>query len=364
MQHSSLTPSERMAKLVSRLTDFDVDVLLLLDMKNIRYLTGFTGSDGGLVVGKGRKVLMVDGRYINQAKREAGDVEIFEYRDKMDAIEEVLSYGGSVTVGFESAAMSVDTFCKLKEKLKGVELRGLSDGISTIRAIKDEGEIECIKKAAYISFQALAAVKDLIKPGVREKDIALELEFQMGKHGAEGASFPTIVASGVNSALPHAAPGARRLEEGDIVLMDFGAVYSGYRSDETWTFAVGRADEDQRRAYALVKDAHDRALEAVGAGVACKEIDRVARSCIENGNMGTYFTHGTGHGVGLDVHETPRIGIKSESILEAGMVVTIEPGVYIPDLWGIRVEDTVLVKESGYEILTNVSKEFMILNQS
>ena len=194
-----------------------------------------------------------------------------------------------------------------------------------------------------------------------EKDIALELDYRMARNEAEQVSFSTIVASGVNSSQPHAAPGSRKIRNGDIVMIDYGAVYHGYHSDETCTFIVGRADKKQKEVYSLVKEAHDRALAAVKAGASCKEIDRIARTCLESKDMGKYFTHGTGHGVGLDVHEAPRIADKSEHILEAGMVVTIEPGVYIPDLWGIRIEDMVLVKKNGFEVLTKVPKDLTIL---
>lgn len=362
MHRDSPIPPERISKIQLKLHDLDIDALFFLDIKNIRYLTGFTGSDGALMIGEKQKLLLVDGRYINQAKKEVGCVEVVEYQEKIDGIEAVLSDGRIKSVGFESTAMNVNTYLKLKEKLRAVALNPMSDEINAIRAIKDEEEIACIRKAADISFQALTAVCNLIKPGVKEKDIAIELEFRIRKCGAEIASFPTIVATGVNSAQPHAAPGSREIENGDIVVVDYGAVYNGYHSDETCTFVFGRVDKKQKEVYSLVKKAHDRALEAIKTGIQCREIDRIARSCIEGGNLGKFFTHGTGHGIGLDVHEAPRIADKSVNILETGMVITIEPGVYIPDLWGIRIEDMVLVKEEGSEVLTKVPKNLTILH--
>lgn len=355
-----MRPQERISRLVSKLGEFEVDGVLLFDMKNIRYFTGFTGSDGCLIIAQDRNILMVDGRYITQARREVGSLELFEYRDKLGALEEILSQWNHTVLGFESAVMTVDVFQRLKEKLKGIELKALSDRISMMRAVKDEEEIECMRMAASIAHRALTAVKDVIKPGIREKDIALELEFRIGKEGGESVSFPTIVASGANSALPHCAPGDRKLEYGDVVMIDFGAVYCGYHSDETWTFVVGECDDTMRKVYGLLKEAYERALSAVRSGISCREIDRIARKCIEDGGMGEYFTHGTGHGVGLDVHEAPRLNTQSESVLETGMVVTIEPGVYIPNLWGMRVEDMVLVKNEGCEVLTKVLKEFEV----
>lgn len=362
MHHNSPVHPERISKVLSRLDDFGIEALLFLDIKNIRYLTGFTGSDGALIIGERQKLLLVDGRYTNQAIKEVEGVEVFEYRDKIEGIETILAEDGLTSIGFESTAMNVSTYLKLKEKLQRATLKPISNEIDALRAIKNETEIACIKKAAEISFQALTAVCDLIKPGFREKDIAIELEYRIGSYGAGQLSFPTIVASGANSAHPHAAPGSRIIENGDIVMIDYGAVFCGYHSDETCTFVVGRADEKQKETYLLVKEAHDRALKEVKAGVKCNYIDSIARDCIESQNLGKYFTHGTGHGVGLDIHEAPRIAAQSESILEEGMVVTIEPGIYIPDLWGIRIEDMILVKKEGCEVLTEVSKDFTILH--
>jgi Xaa-Pro aminopeptidase len=362
MSPNALILSERVSRIRSGFPGFRIDAILFLDMRNIRYLTGFTGSDGALLMGRDKQVLLVDGRYTNQAKKELKDVEIFEYREKIDGIETVLTGSGLKAIGFESAAMNVHTYLKLKQKMKGMTLKPMSGEISAIRTIKDETEIIRMRKASEIIFQAMTSVRELIKPGVREKDIALELEFKMGRYGAEQNAFPTIVASGVNSSLPHAKPGSRRIERGDVVMIDCGAVFEGYHSDETWTFVIGNGEDRQKEVYAVVKEAHDRALEAVRPGVLCMEIDHVARSFIADNALGKYFPHGTGHGVGLDVHEAPRIAINSDHILETGMVVTIEPGVYIPNLWGIRIEDMVLVKEDGCEVLTRMPKGFTVLN--
>ncbi len=191
--------------------------------------------------------------------------------------------------------------------------------------------------------------------------MALELEYRMRRNGAGGVSFPTIVASGINSTLPHASPGTRTLAPGDVVVIDFGAIYEGYHSDETCTFVLCHASSRQKEVYDIVREAHDRALAAVKAGIPCCEIDRIARDCIKEGGLGQFFSHGTGHGIGLDVHESPRIAAPSKAILEAGMVITIEPGVYIPGLWGIRIEDMVLVTKDGCEVLTKVDKGFTLL---
>jgi len=362
MHRDSPVSPARMARVRAILHELDIDALLFLDMKNVRYLTGFTGSDGALVIGEKQEILLVDGRYTNQARKEVEGPRVFEYKEKIDGIVAILSDGSLRSVGFESQAMNVNTHLKLTEKLGALRLNPMSDQIGALRAVKDEKEIAYIRRAAEISCEALTAVRDLIRPGVRETDIAIELDFRMRRCGAEQVSFPTIVASGANSAQPHAQPGSRAIENGDMVIIDYGAVYCGYHSDETCTFAVGYKDKKQEEAYSLVKTAHDRALEAVKAGIPCVEIDRIARECIEAGKLGMYFTHGTGHGVGLDVHEAPRIASNSEMVLEAGMVLTVEPAVYIPDLWGVRIEDMILVKEDGCEVLTKVSKDFTVLH--
>jgi Xaa-Pro aminopeptidase len=194
-----------------------------------------------------------------------------------------------------------------------------------------------------------------------EREIAADLDDAIRRGGAQEVSFPTIVASGENSARPHARPQSRTIRPGDLMTIDCGAVYDGYRSDETGTFMLGRPDSRQERVYQVVKQAHDRAIEAIRAGVSCRIIDGAARSWIDAQGFGESFTHGTGHGVGLDVHEYPRLTAQSEAILEAGMVVTVEPGVYLPGLWGIRIEDLVVVQKDGCEILSKTPKEFMIL---
>ncbi|MGZ6248449.1 MAG: M24 family metallopeptidase [Syntrophales bacterium] len=362
MHRDPPVPPGRLARVRAILHEYEIDALLFLDMKNVRYLTGFTGSDGALVIEEKREILLVDGRYTNQARKEVEGPHVVEYKEKIDGIAAILSDGTLRSAGFESQAMNVNTYLNLKEKIGTLRLNPLSNEIAALRAVKDEKEIAYIRRAAEISCEALTAVQDLIRPGVRETDIAVELDFQMRRCGAEHVSFPTIVASGENSAQPHAQPGLRTIEDGDMVIVDYGAVYRGYHSDETCTFAVGHKNEKQEKVYTVVKNAHDRALATIKAGVPCADIDRTARDCIETGKLGEYFTHGTGHGVGLDVHEAPRIAIKSEMVLEAGMVLTIEPGVYIPDLWGVRIEDTILVREEGFEVLTGVSKDFTVLH--
>ena len=351
----------RIARIRLKASMLGLDVLLFLDMANVRYLVGFTGSDGALIIGKEKAVLLVDGRYTAQALREVQDAEVCEYKEKIGGIVEAVLKGNWKNVGLESTAIMLHDYLNLRDKLADLELIPLSEEIGTIRAVKDRMETDRIRKASDISTNALLSTLTIVRPGVTEKEIALELEFQIRSGGADNISFEIIVASGDNSAMPHAKPGARKFESGDFIVFDYGAVYEGYRSDETCTIALGNISNRQREVYDIVKEAHDRAINSVRAGAPCREIDREARSIIEEKGLGKYFSHATGHGVGLCIHEEPRISSFSKSCLEAGMVVTIEPGVYFPGLWGIRIEDTVLVKEDGCDILTTVSKDLRIV---
>jgi Xaa-Pro aminopeptidase len=359
MRHDPVPYVERLGRLRAGFPA--AETLLILNEKNIRYLTGFTGGDGALMVGPQWLTLLVDGRYVTQAREEAVGAEIVEFRNRVEGIAGVVRRYAVGSIGFESPALSVEEYLRLREGLPDAALEPLSGGLQSLRAVKDEREAALIREAARIAGEALAAVREMIRPGVRETEIALELEYRMRRGGAEQVSFETIVASGANTALPHATPGSRAIADGDCVMVDYGAVYRGYHSDETCTYIVGHASARQEEVYRLVKEAHDRAIRAVRPGVSCGEIDRVARAFLEEAGVGPHFAHGTGHGVGLDVHESPRLAAGREEILRAGMVVTIEPGIYLPGMWGIRIEDTVLVTEEGSECLTRSSKELTVL---
>lgn len=362
MQRKTTDLDRRLAAVRDIMDGRGLDAILFLDMKNIRYLTGFSGSDGALIVSEDQAVLLVDGRYTTQARRETRHIRIREYRDKASGIAEVVSGLRVKKLGFEAAAISYDLYARLLKKFKDVRLRAVTeDHLGGLRSVKTRVEIDRIKRAVEISTRALEATLPMVKPGVLERDVALELHYRIRQEGAEGLAFEAIVASGENGALPHARPGLRKIRKGDLVVMDFGAVYGGYHSDETCTFGIGRLNRDQRKAYEAVKEAHDRAVEAIRPGASCREIDGIARRCLDQRGYGKYFSHGTGHGIGLDVHEAPRLSMASNGELRAGMVVTVEPGVYLPDRWGIRLEDAVLVTEGGHEILTRMPKDLIIL---
>jgi Xaa-Pro aminopeptidase len=250
---------------------------------------------------------------------------------------------------------------KLREKTDSIELCPLVDDVNTLRMIKDGGEIDALRKAAEISAEALRETVKIIRPGMTEKEIALDLESRIKKGGGERVSFDTIVASSIHSALPHAQPQARKIEVGDVIVIDYGAVYEGYHADETCTFVIGTVTEKQKKIYSIVKDAHDKALDTVKAGTSCKAVDEAARKIIEAAGYGQYFSHGTGHGVGLDVHEAPTLNAKSTDYLEEGMVITIEPGIYMPGLYGVRIEDMVHVQRDGCDIMTKMPKTLQVV---
>jgi Xaa-Pro aminopeptidase/Xaa-Pro dipeptidase len=336
------------------------EALLVLDGRNLRYLTGFSGGEGALLAGSDWLLLLVDGRYVTQARSETVGVEVQEYRSRLDGICDAVLERGVAAVGFESPALTAEEYFRLQEKLP-VPLKARADRFQMLRAVKEPQEAAQIRRAGCLAAEALAAVRGMIRPGVREREVALELEYRMRRNGAEAASFDTIVAAGANAALPHATPGSRTIHAGDCLIVDYGAVSGGYHSDETCTFFVGFVDARQREVYGIVREAHDRAIQAIRPGVACGEIDRIARGCLAEAGLDSYFSHGTGHGVGLDVHEAPRLASGREEVLEAGMVVTVEPGVYLPDRGGVRIEDTVLVTQEGYDVLTPTSKELTIL---
>ncbi len=330
----------------------EIDHVLILNGTNIRYLTGFSGGEGALLITPDQVHLLVDGRYTTQASQETTDLKIIEFQNKADAISSLLHNEKVDFVGFEESFITLGEYQKLKDALSGVALKPMSVRLDWLRAVKDAAEITEIKNAIRIAENTLTDLKNLIKPGIRETEIAVELDYQMRRAGAERISFDTIVATGPNTALPHATPGNRRVEAGDFVLIDYGAVFNGYHSDQTRMFCVGTPSDRQQEVYQAVLDAHDRAIAAIREGVTCKEIDGIARSFLEEKGLGKYFSHGTGHGVGLEVHEAPTLSRAKDDKLQSGMVVTVEPGVYFPEVWGIRIEDMVLVGKDGCEMLT------------
>jgi Xaa-Pro aminopeptidase len=339
----------------------NVEGILFFSPENIRYLTGFSGSEGYLLAGKDEYLLLVDSRYITQAQEETQRCRVSLLDKGIAGVAAQISSLGLGRLGFEAQGISVARFEQLQKGMGKVELVPIKDELERLRGFKTAEEIARIQKAIQIAEEAWQECLDLIKPGAQEADLALELEYRMKKRGAERMAFDTIVASGPQAALPHAQPTARSLAQGDLLLFDFGCRYRGYCCDESCTVIVGRATEEQRRIYGIVKDAHDRAIAQVKPGVRLAAIDAAAREYIDCAGHGEHFGHGTGHGVGLGVHEWPVVGKDSQDVAEEGMVFTIEPGIYIPAWGGVRIEDMVAVTADGYEVMTTISKDLMVV---
>lgn len=339
----------------------ELEAILVTAIPTIRYLTGFTGSDGIAVIGREGLWFLTDSRYTTQAGEEVAGFTVVEYRKKFEDTAEFLKEQGFGRVGFDGAHMTVAQHSYLAEYLTPDSLVALPGDFAALRAVKDPAELAAMVAIARLASQAFLDFVPMIRPGVTEFRLALELEWLLREAGADAASFSLIVASGPRGGLPHASPTDRVIAPGDLVTFDFGAIRNGYCSDETVTVAVGEPDHRQREIYRIVKEAHDLALERVRPGAACSEVDAAARDHISSRGYRENFGHGTGHGIGLEIHEKPTVSPRSDEILEEGMVITIEPGIYLPGWGGVRIEDTVCVTRDGYRTLTGVSKELMLL---
>lgn len=355
------TYENRARRLRERLDVFSVDALLILTLENVRYLSGFTGSAGALLVNRTGGYFITDSRYTTQAASEVAGFEIKCYRDKVGGLIEIIKEEGLKRIGFEPEGMTYGCYWSLSSARPEVELVPVKKELENLRLVKEEEEVESIRRAIEIADTAYQEVVKKIAPGQREREVALELEHAMRKAGGDALSFDVIVASGPRAALPHGKASHKTIEEGELVIIDFGISYQGYFSDETHTVAVSRADEKQKEVFQVVKEAHDLALAAVKPGVKYEEIDRAARDYIKRAGYGDYFGHGTGHGIGLAIHEPPGIRPGVEGVAEEGMVFTIEPGIYIPGWGGVRLEDVVLVTEKDGQVLSTLPKELKII---
>lgn len=339
----------------------ELDGLIVLKMQNIRYLTGFTGSDGAVLAGMDDAWFLTDSRYVSQAGEEVSGLIVDEYRAKLDGLSSLLRDRGFRRVGFESETVSVSLHRMLSEMNPEVAFIPLGRELEDIRSLKDPDEIRLLGDAASLASEAFKRILPMVEPGRTEQELSLALEWEMRSTGADEKSFDFIVASGERGAFPHGRASNKAIAPGELITFDFGAVVSGYSSDETVTVAVGNADQRQREVYSVVLAAHDQAIDRIRPGVPCRDIDRTARDYIAAQGYGAYFGHGLGHGVGLEVHERPVLSPRSEDVLQEGMVVTVEPGIYIPGWGGVRIEDTVVVTATGCTLLTQVPKDLRIL---
>ena len=342
----------------------DVDAALITTGLNRRYYTGFASSAGTVLATRKGAWFFIDSRYYEAAKRVVKSCEVVLQEKLYQQVSDMLTGQGVRTLALEGEGVTLRGFSLWKEKLPGAELREdniLSDAINRQRSIKTSRELASIQEAQRISDATFTHILNYIKAGRTERDIALEMEFYSRKNGSEGAAFPFIVVSGVNSSLPHGVPSDKPVEDGDFITMDFGSIVDGYASDMTRTVAMGRVSDRQRRMYALVLQAQLTALEAIRAGAVCREVDARARDLIDASEFKGSFGHGLGHSLGLDVHEDPRFSTADETVLEAGMVMSVEPGSYLEGEFGVRIEDIVAVQGDGYHNFCASPKELLIL---
>ena len=378
----------RRSQLIKELMEEPIDAVLINNPSNLYYYTGFTGGEAMFLMPVNGDIMstyafelcgisndsrvitndwpdgyvITDSRYYEQVEKECEGLQLVKWESKGMAatIQELLVEDKKIQIILEDD-MNLAQYMKLTEVCRNCAFALGSKWIQKPRMVKDAEELAKLEQAEYIGDAAFTHILDVLKPGVSEREIALELEFFMKKQGASKLSFDTIVASGANGSMPHAQVTDRVLQSGDFVTMDFGCVYQGYCSDMTRTVAIGTPTDEMKKVYQIVLDANLRAMEQIEAGKRCNEIDAVARDYIREQGYGEYFGHGLGHGVGLDIHEEPRFSPKCDVITQENMVITDEPGIYLPGQFGVRIEDLVVVKENGYQKLSQSEKKLIIL---
>jgi Xaa-Pro aminopeptidase len=357
----------RQRKVQTLLANHHLDALLIAHPANVRYLCGFTGSAGVLVISDGKSVFFTDGRYKEQASLEVqGSRVVVSRKGPLTAAGEWLGTNakklGVKALGIEAEHLTVAERSRLAKTLpSGLRLSEGPPLVEQARMIKDAEEIERLLAAVVLGSRLFDVALETIRPGVKEAEVAAELEYAARRAGADGMSFDTIIASGPRSALPHGRASEAAIPADGFVVCDFGVILTGYCSDMTRTVQVGQVGAEMRQLYFAVREAQQSALETVKAGVSTGEVDRSARKVLVDKGLGKYFTHSTGHGVGLEIHEAPRLAAGQKDILQPGTVITIEPGAYIPGVGGVRIEDMVVVTENGCRILTPTSKELITI---
>jgi len=357
----------RLRRLRTSLPESNLDFLLVTHLPNVRYLTGFTGSAGALLVGERDAILFTDGRYRTQARQEVRNarIAIASQAPSLAAAEWLAglrSRSAPRTLGIEAESLTARARDRLAAALRGkAKLRSAPPLIERARMVKDAAEVGLIRKAVKLGASLFDVACKTIRPGVREVEVAAAMEYEARRKGAEGMSFPTIVAAGARSAIIHGRASPARLPRRGFVVCDFGVILAGYCSDRTRTVHVGKPSQQARDFYGAVLEAQLAAIAAVRPGVTTGQVDEAARSVLRKWKLGRWFTHSTGHGVGLEIHEAPRLAAAQTQKLEPGMVVTIEPGAYVPGKWGVRIEDVVVVTPSGCEVLSPEDKDLVVL---
>jgi Xaa-Pro aminopeptidase len=362
MKPESFYLSSRLQKLRSQFDALKINAFMVTFQPHLRYLSGFSGSSGIGLITDCNLYLFTDGRYIAQVKQETKGWKIFINQN--DLIEEInkqkLLHLG-MRVGFDGNTVLFNQFKNLKKSFPKVKFIPEADCIEKIAAVKDESEIKKIKKAVEITDRVFTEILSYLKPGISELDVAAEVSYRHRKHGAEADGFDTIVASGERSALPHGRASDKKLKHGELVTLDLGCVYQGYHSDITRTVILGRAKPEAKKIYTIVLGAQLSAIESAKSGIKAKDLDGVAREYIKNQGYEKCFRHSLGHGIGLQIHEQPRLSVMSKAMLETGNVVTIEPGIYIPNFGGVRIEDDIVITAGHCEVLNTSPKELLIL---
>ena len=353
---------ERLIRLRKYLREQGLDGVVVSKLENLHYFSGFTGDDSMLVIGMNTAQLVTDFRYVEQAAEEAPDFQVKKQeKGLLKRVAEIINEDGLSKVGFEGGSLCYDWHRKIAGQMHDVDFSH-SVSLDSLRQIKSQEELACIRRAMAIGDDAFAYILTYIRPGISEMDVAAALENCMRQKGSLRPSFATIVASGKRGSLPHGTATEKLINVGEFVTMDYGAVYKGYHSDMTRTVCVGRADEKQRHVYSTVLKAQELGVSLVQPGASGKEVDEKVRRQIAEAGYGRYFGHGLGHSLGLEIHEEPRLSPSSTcEALAENMLVTVEPGIYIPDWGGVRIEDTVAVREGGCEILAHSPKELIEL---
>jgi len=353
---------QRLAAVRRSLESSKLDAFLVTHLPHVRYLTGFSGSNGLCIIGSRYQCFLTDSRYRDQAREEVTTWRVLVSRDSLyQAALKARLLTPRMRIGFESRYVSFDSALTLRKTFPRVTFIPTRSLIERLVSVKDDSEIASIRRAAEITDRVFRRIVALLRPGISERDVAAEIGYYHRKYGAEGDAFEPIVASGWRGAFPHAGASTKKIQNGELVTLDFGCRFNGYHCDLTRTVAVGRPTQRARRIYRAVLGAQEKALVAARSGLPAKALDQIARSHIRKHGLGRFFKHSLGHGLGLEVHEAPRISSMSAEILRTGNVVTIEPGVYVPGFGGARIEDDIVIRDGGSEVLNKSPKELLIV---
>lgn len=351
----------KLTQLKEHIQNLGLDGMIIAKLTNYRYLSGFTGSSAYLLVTARKNILLTDFRYVEQAIKEAPEFEVVMYRLPLtDTLRELIEKEKITRIGLEKETVTLGVYEEFTANIPGVSFIPAADPVQHLRRVKLPEELDKIRKAAEITDKGFLHILDFIRVGMTEREVALELEFFTKRLGSERNAFEFIVASGERGALPHGVASSKTLNKGDLVTLDIGCVYQGYHSDMTRTIMLGKPDHKQEAIYSQVLRAQEAVLQAIRPGMTGAQADAIARGIISEAGYGNEFGHGLGHGVGLDIHEGPRLAPQDQSILEPGMVVTVEPGIYLPGWGGVRIEDLVVITREGCEIISKSPKQLQL----